>query len=111
MKLKKTEWGIIFFALFCLIGIAYAIDESVTVSYTAKTLTLANYTQFQRALIRTETNSIRFTLDGITTPTSAGVGIKLEIGESLNLPNQDLIIKFKAVRSSSTDAALKVTYW
>lgn len=111
MKLKKWEWGIIGLFLLGLIGVAWAIDESITVSYTAKTLTAADYAQFQHALIRTETNSIRFTLDGITTPTSAGVGIKLEIGESLYLPNQDLITKFKAIRSSATDATLKCAYW
>ena len=111
MRLKKWEYGIIGLLLLSLFGIAYAIDESITVSYTAKTLTAADYTQFQHALIRTETNSIRFTLDGITVPTSAGVGMKLEIGESLYLPNQDLMTKFKAVRSSATDASLKCAYW
>ena len=111
MKLKKFEYTLIASILLFLIGIAWAIDESVTVSFTSKGLTAANYSQFQKAMITVETNAIRFTLDGITTPTSAGVGIKLNVGENLFLPNQDLISKFRAVRSSATDATLKVTYW
>ena len=111
MKLKHIEWALIIGIVLALIGIAWAIDESVTVSTTSKALTAASYKQFQKAMITVETNAIRFTLDGITTPTSAGVGIKLNVGENLFLPNQDLISKFRAIRSSATDATLKVTYW
>ena len=110
MRLKKKEWAIIAGMILALFGVAWAIDESVTVSSTSKALTTANYSQFQRAMITVETAAIRFTLDGVTTPTDA-VGIKLNVGENLFLPNQDLISKFRAIRLTATNATLKVTYW
>lgn len=85
--------------------------ESLTVSSTSKAMTSATYTtEVKKAFCTLETNAIRFTLDGINVPTSAGVGHKLEVGQTLTLNGYAQIALFRAVRSSATDAALKCTY-
>lgn len=109
--MKKWEWGIVGLILLTLIGVAWAIDESITVSYTSIGLTSGNYGSSRNAFITVEGNYIRFTLDGVTVPTSAGVGIRLEIGQNLTLTYANDLSKFRAVRGSATDATLKVTYY
>lgn len=113
MRLKKREYGIIGLVLLLFIGIAWAVDESVTVSSTAVGLTAAKYGSNRHAMICVEGNAIRFTLDGITTPTSGstGVGIKLEINQCLIVDLNDHIKNFKAIRNSATDATIRATYW
>jgi len=113
MKLKRWEYALIAGILLCLCTLAYAFYayEAVTVSYISKALTTTTYGRATKAFMTLETNNIYWTIDGVTIPTSAGVGHKLEVGQNLTLYNQDEIRNFRAVRSSATDAALKVTYW
>jgi len=113
MKLKKWEFIIIFIILLVAVGIGWAIDETVTVSMTPKALTAANYGAFNKGLVCVEGNAIRFTLDGVTTPTSgsSGVGIKLDIGQCIELTTNDQLVKFRAIRNSATDATIRCTYW
>jgi len=111
---KSLKWfEVAILAIILSAGLAFAqfAYESITVSYTVKTLTAATYGAGVRsALITVETNAIRFTLDGVQTPTSAGVGHLLYPGETRILDKYE-IVKFKAVRASATDAVLKVTYY
>jgi hypothetical protein len=113
MRLKKWEWLIIAGLIVALLGTAYALDEKLTVSYTAVSLTASKYVNAQAAILSIEGNAIRFTLDGVTTPTSAGVGILLPkdaIYDNILTSNTD-IKNFKAVRASSDgDATINITY-
>jgi hypothetical protein len=111
MRLNKWELGVIVLILLAFFGIAWAIDEQITVSSTPIGLTAAKYGQLRNALITVETNDIRFTLDGVTVPTSGGAGIKLFVGQSLTLGYQNDLSKFSAVRDSGTNAKLSVTYY
>lgn len=112
MKLKKKEiYILIGIILILTIGVAWAIDETVTVSTTPKGLTSANYLTFTHGICKVEDQSVYFTQDGITTPTSAGVGIKVDIGQTINFTLQDQIKNFSAVRSGTPDAHLKCAYW
>ncbi len=113
MKLKKWEWMIVIAIMALLFGIAWALeDEKITVSYTTKTLTAAKYTGATSAVFSLEGNDIRITLDGITTPTSAGVGIlvKKDTTYSNILSSKTAIENFKAVRASGTDATINISY-
>jgi hypothetical protein len=113
MKLKKSEWVIIGLAIILLFGIAWALeDEKITVSSTVKTLTAAKYTGASSAIFSLEGNDIRVTLDGVTTPTSAGVGIliKKDLSYSNILTSKTAIENFKAVRASGTDATINISY-
>ena len=112
MKLKKFEVLIISFILLVLFSLVYALGayEAITVSSTPVQLTQRADTRWSNVFITVETNGVYFTLDGISTPTSAGVGHLLESGQNLTLRDSDHILNSKAVRKSATDAALKVTY-
>lgn len=85
--------------------------ESITVDSTegGKTLTANTYTtKCKKAFITVETAELRFRIDG-TGPTSSE-GHLLEPGESITLHNYAQIVKFKAIRTGSTSAVLKITY-
>ncbi len=86
--------------------------EALTIASVSKAMTSATYTtDVKKAFCTLETNSIYFTLDNnVTVPTSAGVGHKLETGQTLTLNGYSQITGFRAVRSSSTSATLKCTY-
>ncbi len=111
-KLRKSEWSIIVGVMLLLSSLAYALGayEAITVSSTPIQLTQRADTRWSNVFITVETNGVYFTLDGISIPTSAGVGHLLESGQNLTLRNSEHILNFKAVRKSATDAALKVTY-
>jgi hypothetical protein len=112
-RLKLWEWMIIGAVIAGLFGIAWALeDEQITVSSTVKTLTAAKYAGAQKAVMYVETNDIRVTLDGTTTPTSAGVGllIKKDVLYTDLLSSYSAIVNFKAVRNSSTDAKITISY-
>lgn len=93
---------------------AYA-HESITVSKTAVGLTESNISKainlFGREVslvtCTLETATIRYTWDG-TTPTSS-VGHLLNVGDKIFLDKDDAI-KFKAIRTGTTNGVLKVTY-
>jgi hypothetical protein len=115
MRLKIWEWLIIVGVIISLFGLAYALDEALTVSSTAVTLTAGNYVNARAAIIAVEGNDIRFTLDGVSVPTSgtAGVGIKLykDVIYCNILTSNAKIKNFKAVRESATaDATIHISY-
>jgi len=113
MKLKKWEWLIIAGVLAICFGIAWALeDEKITVSFTTKTLTAANYSGALSAIFSVEGNDIKITLDGVTIPTSGGTGIivKKDAVYSNILTSKTAIENFKAVRASGTDATINISY-
>jgi hypothetical protein len=114
-KFSLKWWEVFILASILIAGVAYAqfAYESITVSSTAKTLTAATYgVGVNRAFITVDGNDIRYTLDSVTTPTSAGVGHKFLTTSEGRWLNKYELKKFKAVRASgSADAVLKVTYY
>ena len=108
-------WEVLILAPIIFAGLAYGqwAYESITVSSTPKTLTAATYgAGVQRAFITVDGNDIRFTTDGVATPTSADVGHKFLTTSEGRWLNKYELKKFKAVRASgSADAVLKVTYY
>jgi hypothetical protein len=108
-------WEILILSPIIFAGLAYGqwAYESITVSSTVKTLTATTYgAGVSRAFITVDGNDIRYTLDGVTTPTSAGVGHKFLTTSEGRWLNKYELKKFKAVRASgSADAVLKVTYY
>ncbi len=109
--MKKLFVTSLIFLVLLSFSLAYAADESITVSSTVVTLTAGNYGTFTNALIYVETNPIRFTLDGSTPPVASGVGIRLEVGQNLYLPNGRLISNFRAIRDTGADGKINVCYW
>ncbi len=112
MKLRKLEYFLIVGVIILLSGLSYAqfSYEKITVGQTVTSFTPATYgVNVKSGFITCEDNAIRFTVDGIMVPTSAGVGHRLEVGQSLNL-NKYQVVNFKAVRASAVDANLRVTY-
>jgi hypothetical protein len=59
--------------------------------------------------MRLETAQIRYTVDGVTAPTTT-VGTLLEIGESLLLWGTQDIQNFKAIRTGGSSGVLDVHY-
>ena len=111
MKLKKFEYLIILAIVLACLGIAWAVDENITVTSTAVGLTAAKYGNFQHGICVVETGPIRFTQDGVTTPTSGGVGVPAQVGQNINFNLRDQIIGFQAVRDTSTSAKISCGYW
>ena len=88
--------------------------EEITVSTTALSLTAATYkptghTRAGYALITCENAAIRFTMDGVTTPTSS-VGHLLAAGSSVELESPNTISHFQAIRDGGSDALIQVSY-
>jgi len=113
MKLKKWEWLIIAGVIAICFGIAWAVDEAVTVSFTAVGPTASKCTNASKAILYIETADVWATFDGVTTPTSAGVGIRLSketIYTDILTSNTD-ITNLKMVRSSGgVDAKAHLAY-
>jgi len=87
--------------------------ETITISSTAKSLTSSSYKDSggniaQQALITVETAQIRSRWDG-GVPT-ATVGHLSNPMNSIILTGQDNIKNYKAIRKSTTDAKIFVTY-
>lgn len=111
MKLRKSQIAIVGILLVILTGVAWAIDETIVVSSTAVPLTSSKYLTSSHGICKVEDNYIYFTMDGVTAPTSAGVGIRLDIGQTFEFITRQQIMNFQAIRGSSPDAKLKCTYW
>ena len=111
-KLRKFEILILIgvILIFCSIAYGFFSMETITVDNSVKTLTSGTYKTANRALLTLETASIRFTLDGVTTPTTGGVGHPMYPGQAFNLTNKFQIRNFKAIRATDTSAKLVVTY-
>lgn len=95
-------------------AVDYLAFEQITVAGTAGGVTAATVTsgnghpQANTATCRLETAEIRYRIDG-TAPT-ASVGTLLEIGDVLVLQGLDVILRFSAIRTTSTSAVLDCTY-
>ena len=113
MKLKRWEIGILVAIVLGLAsaGHAFFAYEEISVDGTAKTLTAATYQNANRALVTIETANVYFTFDGVTIPTTAGVGQLLYVGQSFLLEGKSMIRNFKVIRATSTNAKLKAHFW
>jgi len=86
--------------------------EAVTVSSSAVGLTSTKYNpsghKAQVAFITVEDAQIRFRYDG-TDPTSSE-GHIADVGDVIKIEGYDNIANFKAIRTGSSDATIRVTY-
>ena len=86
--------------------------ESITVTDSATRLTIANVrgsgAPAEKAFITVEVASIRYRDDG-SDPTSS-IGHLVFIGDTVSLDSRDKIEKFRAIRTGSTSATLRVDY-
>jgi hypothetical protein len=94
--------------------IPYA-KETLTISSTALPLTVdvyktGKFIDVQRAFITVEDAAIRFWTDGSTPASATDEGHLVEAGGQIELTLTKSITGFKAVRDTSTDAVLQVTY-
>jgi len=62
----------------------------------------------QEVFCTLETAPIRYTVDG-TTPTTA-IGHLVNIGDTLELYNPNMVNKFRAIRTTGTNGSLKCTF-
>jgi len=89
-------------------------QEEITVSNAVKSLTAATYAasggwgSAQKAVVQVLNATIRFYLNG-TTPTTA-TGFSESAGSSFTLENEAEIIGFRAIRQTSSDAKITVSY-
>ena len=90
--------------------------ESITVAATAIGLTTANVRGYgtnryaaEKVVITVESAQLRWRDDG-TDPTSSE-GHLANVGTVLTLDNRDRIEKFRAIRTGSTSATLRVSYF
>lgn len=94
------------------IGFAF---EQLTVADSVQVLTPAKYKDSATSggasacFISTETGSIRYTYDSVTTPTTT-VGHLLAAGGTLVLLGQNQMSNFKCIRATGTSAVLTATY-
>lgn len=94
-----------------LTGLPVRDYEAITVSTTAVGLTRSKYDKVDPphgAVLTVESASLRFREDG-TDPTSSQ-GHLLNVGAVLTLDNPSRMEKFRAIRSGSTDATLRISY-
>jgi hypothetical protein len=84
--------------------------ESITVATTAIGITSSLLSpNRRRAVLTAETAQMRFRVDG-TDPTSSE-GHLLEVGDTLELDQQEEMLNFRAIRTGSTSGVLKVTVY
>ena len=96
----------------------YVAYESITVAttpigFTAATInnTTGVHLAATQAVCRLETAQIRYMDDGTTTVSSStGAGMLLEVGDSIYLTDNDVLRRFRAVRTGATSGVLKCTY-
>lgn len=63
-----------------------------------------------RAIVTVEAQPLRYTEDGVTTPT-ASVGTLCVAETRFELESRQAILNFKAIRSGGTDSAISVNYY
>ncbi len=86
----------------------YDVDESVTVSSTAKVLTASKYGNRSEAFITVEVAPVRW-WTGNTPPTSS-VGHLLAVGDVIKLHSALDIQNIKFIRKEAADATLRCSY-
>lgn len=84
--------------------------EKLTISSTPVALTSGIWDDglINKATITIETASIRYTLDG--SPPSSTYGHLVSAGSVITLTDRNQLRSFKAVRATSTDATIQVSY-
>ena len=85
------------------------LNETLTVSSVAKTLTSATYGDSPGANIYVESAPIRFWVNGVNPTTT--VGILVDAGGSIELGSVAEITVFRAIATTGADAKLQVAYW
>lgn len=93
---------------------SYIAFEQITVAaasigFTAAKITPPGLPQATSAVCRLETAEIRYTLDG-TTP-STTVGTPMEALETLTFTGQDVLAKFRAIRTTGVSGQLDCHYF
>jgi hypothetical protein len=83
--------------------------QSLTVSTSVVTLTLPSGKMPRAANIAVSGQPIRFTRDGLTTP-SASVGLRAIAGQYIHLVSTEQIQNFKAIREGGSDATIAIEY-
>lgn len=83
--------------------------QRLTVDATVGGVSLTKPTDAKYCNMRLETAQIRFTLDGVTAPTTT-VGRLLEVGEILELESMEEIEAFAAIRTTGVSGVLDVEY-
>lgn len=115
--LRFKWWEVVILGSILLAGVAFGaavFHESLTVTDEVKTLTASVYGPgAKKAWLSVKENDIVYTLDGVSTPTTGGVGHMLRTtDQGLWLENIYQIQRFKCVRASYRgDATLNVSYY
>ncbi len=86
----------------------YDVDESVTVSSTAKILTASKYGNRTEAFITVEVAPVRWWTGDV--PPTASVGHILNVGDVIKLHSALDIINIKFIRKNGADATLRCSY-
>lgn len=91
------------------VGIGPFAHESIVVSSTAVGFTLTNRGGAQAAYVTTQSQELRYTVDG-TTPTSTD-GHAAAATSTFWVFGREAIRDFRAIRTGGSDATIKVTYY
>lgn len=96
-------------------AVSYVAFEQITVAASSVGFTAARIRpsgrsdQAQHAICRLETAQVRWTMDGVTVPTTT-VGTTLEVGETMQIDDPVLIANFRAIRTGAVSGQLDCTY-
>jgi hypothetical protein len=108
--MKKILWALIVIFGLSDFAMAASTDETITVSNTAVGLTASKITTYTSYAICTlETAQIRFRVSGYN-PTSA-IGHILDTGNVVELTTVGDMIKFRAIRTGTSDGVLTCSYY
>jgi len=118
MKRLLSPLAIVLLCVSMASAATYVAYESITVATTAIGFTAATinnttgvHLAATQAVCRLETAQIRYMVDGTTTVSSStGAGMLLEIGDTIILSDNDVLNRFRAVRTGATSGVLKCTY-
>jgi len=128
MRLKVWEYGILVTVVILLTALfVYGATTLRPVSYEAitidntlggKSLTTAKYFNATTsrilsdlAIVNLEAANVYYTVDGVTVPTTGGIGTLLYVGQSRTLTSFEQIQNFRAIRASGTSGVIKVEYY
>ena len=96
-------------------AVSYLVDERIDVGTSAVGFSASLVSpsgggiQATNAVCRLEGAEIRYRLTGLV-PTSNSIGQLLEVGDVLPLQGHDVLAKFLAIRTGSTNGILSCTY-
>lgn len=90
-------------------GVIWDGFESITVSTSVVSLSTAEVTDHDVAVIDIESQAIRFRVDGVADP-SATVGRIAGDTDIIELTDPSELANFRAIRKDGSDSTLRVTY-